>query len=174
MKEYYLTSLIILPHGITDLTRASIQSVPLLLITYLIGLVSCGGLHELIQYGHIGLFLGASLIHFYRDFKDVGHNAILSASESMFVVATPCILLYYDMLLYAKYFMMLYMISFHVPLHYKRLQLKRKDIAPLLCTTFLFGIMGPSLLKDIEENEAEGLYSIMGCGLVVGHVAWNV
>ena len=173
MYDYYLTSFVIIPHGITDLTQISIRQLPILLITYLFGLLSCTGFHEFISYGHIGFFLCMSVLHFYQDFIYLNIRPILSLLGGTSIVGVPSLLLYYDQLILAKYFMVWYMIFYHVPMHYSRVKANRKDIAGILLITFVSGIIGPSILKEIETNGANDLYSVMGCGMVSGHVLWN-
>ena len=173
MIDNYIVSYVIMPHGITDLTKCKINQVPLLMIIYLISLLSCGGLHELIRYGHIILFLFSSLIHFSQDFIYIGKSYLESICLGSLIIIIPFIFYYIDLLWIAKNFMILYMILFHVPLHYKRVKINRKDLISIIGCTFIFGIIGPSMLKEIEDNKIEGSYSIGVCGLVVGHVSWN-
>ena len=45
---------------------------------------------------------------------------------------------------------------------------------PILGCTAVFGIYGPQILSSVEDNGAEGMESVMVCGLVVGHVSWNM
>lgn len=172
--EHYITSYVILPHGITDLTRITLHQLPYLLIIYFLGLTSCAIFHEIVQYGHLYLFLVASVIHFTYDFIALKKSLCLSVLSSSAVVLTPLVLLQNQMLWFAKVFMIIYMVCFHVPLHYHRLKLKRRDIIPILGCTAVFGIYGPQILSSVEDNGAEGMESVMVCGLVVGHVSWNM
>ena len=174
MYDYYLTSFIIVPHGITDLTKVSLQNIPLLIIIYLLSLISCGGLHEIVQYGHVILFLISSVFHFSQDFRYLKMSRYLSLMNGCIVIFIPCALFYYNYLIYAKNFMLFYMIFFHVPIHYIRIKATRRDLFIILVTTFISGIFGPSILEDIESNNIEGLNSVLGCGMVVGHISWNI
>lgn len=174
MIENYIVSYVILPHGITDLTRSKKNELPLLLLVYSFSFSICSLLHDLFKYGHIILFLTSSIIHFTLDFTYINIPLNISILMSATTVLTPMILLYYNMLWLAKLFMICYMVPFHVPLHYSRIKLKRTDIPPIILFTVIFGIYGPSKLKLIEDQSAEGFHSIMLCGLVVGHVIWNL
>jgi len=173
MIEYILTSLIILPHGITDLSQIPLTQLPKLCLFYLMNLMTCGFLHEYYPYGHVFFFLFSSWIHFSQDFYSMKFPLHLSSIGGLSVVSIPSILLYYNYLLYAKYFMLSYMIFFHVPLHYYRIRIRRKDISAILLFTFLFGMIGPSTLALIEQQSVQGPYSVIGCGIVTGHVFWN-
>ena len=172
--ENYIVSYVILPHGITDLTQVTIQELPLLMMMYLMSLTSCAIFHEMVQYGHLIFFLIASMIHFTQDFRYMKVRPIYSILLGSNVVLIPMILLYYDLLWLAKVFLIIYMVTFHVPLHYHRIGLKRRDIIYVLICTFIFGIIGPTRLKMIEEDGVEGMDSILACGMVVGHVTWHL
>lgn len=174
MYDYYLASFIIVPHGITDLTKVTFENFPLLIIIYLLSLISCGGLHEIVQYGHIILFLCASILHFSQDFRYLKISRFLSLMNGCMVIFIPSFLFYYNYLIYAKNFILFYMIFFHVPIHYIRINASRRDLAIILGTTFISGIYGPSILEGIENDNIEGMNSVLGCGMVVGHISWNL
>ena len=174
MIDYYLVSFLILPHGITDLSKVSFKKLPSLLSIYSLSLLTCGFMHELVRYGHIYLFLFSSMIHFSQDFYYFKNNIYISFLSGSMVVFIPIYLLYIGYLLFAKVWMLIYMILFHVPLHYYRIKLTRKDIPFILATTFIFGIIGPEALLTIEDQVVEGFYSIFLSGIVVGHVVWNL
>ena len=174
MIENYIVSYVILPHGITDLTKSKKQELPLLLLVYCFSFSICLLLHDLVNHGHIILFLISSIIHFTLDFTYILIPLNISIIMALITVSIPMILLYCNMLRLAKLFILCYMVPFHVPLHYTRIKLKRKDIPPIILCTIFFGIYGPSKLKLIEDENVEGFDSIMLCGLVVGHVIWNL
>lgn len=174
MIENYIVSYVILPHGITDLIKLKKNELPLLLLVYVFSFSICSLLHDIVKYGHIALFLISSIIHFSQDFIYINIPLNKSIIIGHVIVLIPLILLYYNMLYLAKIFMLFYMVPFHVPLHYKRIKLQRIDILPIIPTTIIFGIYGPSTLKLIENDNVQGVNSIILCGLVVGHVIWNL
>ena len=174
MIENYIVSYVIMPHGITDLTRVKVNELPLLFLIYILSLGTCVFIHEILHYGHIILFLVSSIVHFTQDFLYLKYPLIPSIFFGSNVVMIPMILFYYQKIWFAKIFMIMYMVLFHVPLHYHRIKIKRKDIIFILLSMFVFGIMGPMRLKEIEDSGVKGVNSIMVCGLVVGHVGWNL
>ena len=61
MIENYIVSYVIMPHGITDLTRVKVNELPLLFLIYILSLGTCVFMHEILHYGHIILFLVSSI-----------------------------------------------------------------------------------------------------------------
>ena len=53
MIENYIVSYVIMPHGITDLTRVKVNELPLLFLIYILSLGTCVFMHEILHYGHI-------------------------------------------------------------------------------------------------------------------------
>lgn len=70
--------------------------------------------------------------------------------------------------------MLNYMIFFHVPLHYKKISLKRIDIIPILILTIMFGLYIPNKLQYIENNNLDSIECISLVSLVLGHTLWNI
>lgn len=174
MIEYYIVSYVILPHGITDLTRCKFKKIPLLLVTYHLSFLICLYFRNLFGYGHLVIFLLCSIVHFSEDLKYIDIPVPLSIYMSTMIVGIPLLLFYYNIVWLAKLFILSYMVSFHVPLHYTKIKLQRKDIFPIIMSTIFFGIYGPPQLKLIEEQKAQELNSVLLIGLVLGHVTWNL
>ena len=51
MIENYIVSYVIMPHGITDLTRVKVNELPLLFLIYILSLGTCVFMHEILQEG---------------------------------------------------------------------------------------------------------------------------
>ena len=96
MIENYIVSYVIMPHGITDLTRVKVNELPLLFLIYILSLGTCVFMHEILHYGHIILFLVSSIVHFTQDFLYLKYPLIPSIFFGSNVVMIPMILFYYQ------------------------------------------------------------------------------
>lgn len=168
-----IVSCVILPHGITDLTHCNKERIPSLLIIYSFSFILTFLSTFIYKYFHLYIFLLSSIVHFNKDFIYLDFSENESYLLSSTIIVIPLCLCYYNLLL-AKIFMLTYMILFHVPLHYKKISLKRIDIIPILILTVMFGLYIPNKLEYIENNHLDSIECISLVSLVLGHTLWNI
>lgn len=170
---YTIASSVIIPHGITDLTHCKKQNLIYLLLTYILSFIFVIIVSYINQYFHIVTFLISSLIHFKDDFIYLNYSNIISFLLSSLIIIIPIFMTIFNLLYFAKIFILSYMIILHVPLHYKKVSIKRIDIITIVLLSIIMGLYIPSILIYIENNNLNSFECKSLISLVLGHTIWN-
>ena len=168
-----IVSCVILPHGITDLTHCSVKKLPSLFIVYSYSFILTYLSSLINKYFHLYIFLLSSFIHFKNDFRFLNFSIRLSYLSSFIIILLPLYVSFHNLVL-SKLFMLIYMIFLHVPLHYKKISLKKIDFISIIFLTVIFGLFIPKQLDYIENNNLSSIECISLISLVLGHTLWNI
>lgn len=160
---YFITmSQIIAPHGITDIVHAyHTNKTKSLLLTYS-GIPLIGQLCHLSHLDDVwyGVFFISSIIHFHHDFP-------VFTSKNQYLASTLLVLCFMNTESLLPFF--LYMISIHVPNHYKTSwSFVKSNVSITLFLVGLCSVVNAFSMSNVNDSNISFLLSI-----VIAHIVYE-